>query len=118
MRNWCLVALLLASGGCAGGEAAYEDSRPPLASMPAAIRQNVMGIVDSTKGMPAAEATAFIEEQLPTFEEYAADTESPHADLYQQMLEKAKSAASGQDVSGSLKDIKELASQLPKKNPS
>lgn len=85
--------------------------------MPAAIRENVLGIVDSTKGMSGDEATAFIEEQLPTFEEYAADKESPHADVYQQILEKAKSAAAGQDVSGSLKEMKKLASQLPKKDP-
>ncbi|MEW4564726.1 hypothetical protein AB1K70_19455 [Bremerella sp. JC770] len=117
MRHACFVIVLLAISGCAGGDSSYEDPRPALATMPAATRANILGIVDSTKSMSAGEATAFIEEQIPTFEEYAANTESPYADLYQQILEQAKSAASGNDVGGSLKEIKDLAGQLPTENP-
>lgn len=117
MRNWYFLTLLLICSGCSGGGSSFEDPRPPLASMPAATRANILSIVDTAQKMPAGEATSFMEEQIPTFEEYVADPESPYADLYKQILEQAKSAASGQDVSNSLKEIKDLAGQLPAKNP-
>jgi len=117
VRHACFVIVLLAISGCAGGDASFEDPRPALATMPAATRANILGIVDSTKSMSPGEASSFIQEQIPTFEEYAADTESPYADLYQQILEQANSAASGKDVGSSLKEIKELAGKLPTENP-
>ncbi|WDI45255.1 hypothetical protein [Bremerella sp. P1] len=99
-----------------------QRSAWPAQETTAAVRQattrtNILSIVDTAQKMPAGEATSFMEEQIPTFEEYVADPESPYADLYKQILEQAKSAASGQDVSNSLKEIKDLAGQLPAKNP-
>jgi len=115
MRYWCCWALLLVCIGCTGGGSSYEDPRPKLATMPPAARENILGIVDSAKGMSSSEATAFMEEQLPTFEQYTEDPESPYADLYQQILNHAQSVAAGQEVKQSLKEVEKLAKELPAK---
>jgi len=102
--------------GCGGGSEEFVETRDMTAVDTAANRQAIIGHAETIAGMIKAgeDPKPFIEEQLPSFENYAALEGDPNQATYAKILElwKQLQSAGSSEVSDLLKQVREAAKEI------